>query len=318
MRSFLIVEGIAAIMLMFFQTHSMTTEKKQVIEAILLDAKNSGKPEKNGYTNVWNQYLLGVEVNERHVDLLISKCGDLEYIESYCSESNKTKEAIRFRIDQNLRHARISFAKTILEERKKQIDQLQAENAILRNQLGISKNMSAEEVRCHIFRHRLIGLLVRAKDGYDYRLPFNHEEYMKRFTVSRTADGVFTQQHGFPKEDWLQVKGLIDECIELLSGIGPVTAANREQWNVISSKITQMFGILNFNRFSKDTTENKQEYAARKIKVGRTLQKLLDTIGAYLAEEELPLDPPEIINNEENLEVVTIENMCAWLKKAAK
>ncbi|MDR3131709.1 MAG: hypothetical protein LBU02_01250 [Rickettsiales bacterium] len=191
------------------------------------------------------------------------------------------------------------------------IAQLQAENTTLRN-------MSAEEARCHIFRHRLIGLLVRAKDGYDYRLPFNHEEYMKRFTVSRTVDGVFTQQHGFPKEDWLQVKGLIDECIELLSGIGPVTATNRKQWNVISSKIIQMFGLLNFNRFSKDTTENKQEYAARKIKVGRTLKKLLDTIGAYLAEEELPLDPPEIINNEENPEVVTIENMCAWLKKAAK
>ncbi|MDR3180041.1 MAG: hypothetical protein LBT70_04040 [Holosporaceae bacterium] len=197
--------------------------------------------------------------------------------------------------------------------------QLQAENTILRNQLGISKNMSAEEVRCHIFRHRLIGLLVRAKDGYDYRIPLNHEEYMKRFTVSNAARGTWKTQHGFSQKAWKTVESDISQCLEQLGKVRPLSRETPSDWKNIADKIQNMNELLPFDSFQKRISDTDKEFYARKIKIARTLEKALETIQAYMIKNsELPEDPYEIIGDDGKPQTVTQQEMEDALRKAAK
>jgi hypothetical protein len=206
-----------------------------------------------------------------------------------------------------------------LAGRQSENNHLRTENIAMKQQLGIHEGMSREEIRCHMFRHRIIGLLIRARDGYDYRDPFNHEKYINRFTISRSANGAFSKQHGFPKANWEKVNRDIAECIEQLSKLRSLSRETQSEWESIAKKIKEMNEQLYFDNFVKDLSENEKEFKVRKIKVGRSLLRALETIVAYMQkEEQLPDDPPEIIDDAGEIKRVTFKEMTEKLREAAR
>jgi hypothetical protein len=187
-------------------------------------------------------------------------------------------------------------------------DDLEAELARLRAELEVAKNtitslggdvadlqtLSAERLRQLAFRQRLIGLLVRAHTGVDYRDLAKTNKDTYRNTILSTANSFFgTDTHGIraderftmDKRKWEIVNRDISLCI---ASIATNLEGNKEE---IRESIRRMCALLPI-RLRGESYEDGVLDAKTEERVGKSLIKALETIEIYINDPQ-SLPPPD-------------------------
>ncbi|MDR1235905.1 MAG: hypothetical protein LBJ96_02765, partial [Holosporaceae bacterium] len=160
------------------------------------------------------------------------------------------------------------------------------------------------------FKDRLTGLLLRAQIGFDYRKPLITENTYRN-TIIRTATGKGAVTHldgaWFKQELWVKANKLVVDCIGLLARIGFLPKAEVEECKTaLKTNIQQLCILLPSQKGRNPEHPEICLDKDTKIKVGRSLDKALETINAYIAGiENPPDDPSEILTAEGNIVVST-------------
>jgi hypothetical protein len=241
------------------------------------------------------------------------------------------EENRELRITINQQRNEIGMLNEDLAGRQSEINRLRAEhNALLADlqalcqQFGITVNhvedfhngVLQQTIRDKIFKDRLIALLRRAQTGVDYRDSRTDPNAEKDAISQKTGFVFFTK--GVSRDDWAKAIVLIDLCVELLSRrdllseIELFTPDNvRDIANALDARIgsgnavvntwnelVEHFQIVNdpipwiINYLCRLLPASDLKGDGKKIKIGGSLQKALNTIGAYKDKARpLPSDP---------------------------
>jgi hypothetical protein len=199
------------------------------------------------------------------------------------------------------------FDKAVAEN-DESLDYLKSELAKLRAELEVAKNtitslggdvaglqtLSAERLRQLAFRQRLIGLLVRAHTGVDYRdlAKTNKDTYCNTIlSIANRFLGIFNT-HGIVADSglmdvraWEMANRIISKCMAL---IADDLEKNKEE---IRENIRIMCALLPI-RLRGESYRNGILDAKTEERVGKSLIKALETIEIYINDPQ-SLPPPD-------------------------
>ncbi|MDR0968528.1 MAG: hypothetical protein LBL99_02740 [Holosporaceae bacterium] len=224
----------------------------------------------------WRIYMpKGLEADDTNITFLLKTAHD-ELREKMSIDGTAPQK--RNRIHQVLDKAADSFAVDLSGQ--------------LRKERGVLADYAAKIKRNKLFKVRLLNLLMRAYFGYDYRRPENRAREVFSNTISRTAMGMGVNTHG--------VTGATVELTD-----GATIKGRLKKWEKANDIATECFILLTLEGFGRHIAEELKTQindmrrllptgdldADTKNKVGRTLDKMLETVDAYIAEPAaLPAD----------------------------
>jgi hypothetical protein len=191
----------------------------------------------------------------------------------------------------------IAELQTELERSREEFEQSQAVLSGARENLATLGKQGREHRRTLRFKDRLTFLLLRALTGFDYRQQEVTKEAPKH-TIHRIAKGKQFAKHlenkySGGKPIWTGANTLVFECLGLLACVGVLDNEGlRGQMADLTSKLTELCRKLPTR---ENTDVGYHLDATTRIKIGRSLDKALETMKAYNeGAEEPPADPFEI------------------------
>jgi hypothetical protein len=145
------------------------------------------------------------------------------------------------------------------------------------------ESLSAEQLRQLAFRQRLIGLLVRAHTGVDYRNLANTNKDTYSNTILSTAKGLGADTHGIRADEKLTMDRRKWEVVNRDISVCIASIANNLEENKtrIRDMIVKMCALLPIRLRGEEYREGLLDKKTEE-RVGKSLIRALETIEVYI------------------------------------